>query len=86
MSQLVQVLGSLLVLAAFAASQRGVLSTTSRPYLLLNLAGSAILGTLALLGQQWGFLLLEGSWAVVSAFSLRATRPGPGRRPRAARE
>ena len=78
MSQLVQVLGSLLVLAAFAAAQRGALATTSKPYLLLNVAGSAILGTLAALGHQWGFLLLEGSWAAVSAYGLRPR--GPGRR------
>jgi hypothetical protein len=70
MAQLVQILGSLLVLAAFVANQRGVLTTTSRPYLLLNLAGSAILGVLAALGHQWGFLLLEGSWAAVTAWSL----------------
>jgi hypothetical protein len=70
MAQLVQVLGSLLVLAAFAANQRGRLATTSLPYLLLNLAGSAILGVLAALGHQWGFLLLEGSWAAVTAWSL----------------
>jgi hypothetical protein len=78
MSQLVQVLGSLLVLAAFAAAQRGVLATDSRPYLLLNVAGSAVLGTLAALGHQWGFLLLEGSWAAVSAYGLRPR--GPSRR------
>jgi hypothetical protein len=70
MAQLVQVFGSLLVLAAFAANQRGRLATTSLPYLLLNLVGSAILGVLAALGHQWGFLLLEGSWAVVTAWSL----------------
>jgi hypothetical protein len=74
MSQLVQVFGSLLVLAAFAAAQRGALSTDSRLYLLLNIAGSAILAVLATLERQWGFLLLEGSWALVSAWSLRAAR------------
>ena len=79
---LVQILGSLLVLAAFAAAQAGAIETTSRLYLLLNLAGSAILGVLAAQGHQWGFLLLEGSWALVSAWSLR--RPGPGRRRRSA--
>jgi hypothetical protein len=70
MAQLVQILGSLLVLAAFAANQRGRLATTSRSYLLLNLVGSAILAVLAVHERQWGFLLLEASWAAVTAWSL----------------
>ena len=76
MLQLVQVLGSLLILSAFAASQRGRLSTTSAPYLLLNVAGSAILAVLALHERQWGFLLLESCWAVISAASLRRRTAG----------
>ena len=76
MDQLVQVLGSLLILAAFAASQRGSLSPTSVPYLALNLVGSAILAVLAAHERQWGFLLLEGCWALVSGWGLlRALRP-----------
>jgi hypothetical protein len=75
MDQLVQILGSLLILAAFVASQRGRLSTDARPYLVLNLAGSAILAVLAALDRQYGFLLLEGVWALVSAHAL--LRPGP---------
>src|SRR3712207_6721933 len=39
MDQLVQILGSLLVLAAFVAAQRGRLATDSRRYLTLNLVG-----------------------------------------------
>ena len=70
MDQLVQVFGSLLILAAFAAAQRGVLDQSSRTYLSLNLIGSAILAVLAAHEQQWGFLLLEASWAVVSALGL----------------
>ena len=75
MDQLVQILGSLLVLTAFAAAQRGALSTESRAYLALNLIGSVVLAVLAAHERQWGFLLLEAVWALVSAWSLiQATR------------
>jgi hypothetical protein len=68
--QLVQVAGSLLILAAFAASQAGRLPIDSQLYLALNFIGSAILAVLAWMDQQWGFLLLEGVWAIVSLYSL----------------
>ena len=47
MDQAIQVLGSLLILAAFVAAQRGALSQSSRTYLMLNLVGSAVLAVLA---------------------------------------
>ena len=46
------------------------LDVESRPYLWLNLVGSVILTALALHEHQWGFLLLESVWAVVSAYGL----------------
>jgi hypothetical protein len=70
MDQVIQVFASLLVLAAFVAAQRGLLSPSSRPYLALNLAGSSILTAHAAHEGQWGFLLLEASWALVSALAL----------------
>jgi hypothetical protein len=68
--QLIQVAGSLLILAGFAAAQAGRLSIDSRRYLILNFVGSAILAVLAWIDRQWGFLLLEGVWALVSLYSL----------------
>ena len=70
MSQLVQIVGSLLVLAGFALAQRGVLDQKSRRYLVVNLVGSALLAGDAIIEAQWGFLLLEGAWALVSLASL----------------
>lgn len=70
MDQLVQVVGALLILAGFAAVQFERMRPDSRLYLALNLAGSAILAVLAWIETQWGFLLLEGVWAIVSAWGL----------------
>ncbi|HEY0318112.1 MAG TPA: hypothetical protein VGC49_07445 [Solirubrobacterales bacterium] len=70
MNQIVQVIGALLILAAFAAVQFERMRPDSRLYLALNLVGSAILAVLALLGSQWGFVLLETVWAIVSAWGL----------------
>ena len=78
MDQVVQVAGALLILAAFAAAQFGKLDVESRVYLWLNLVGSVILAALALREQQWGFVLLESVWAIVSAYSLvRGPRGAP---------
>lgn len=70
MDQLVQIVGALLILAAFTAVQLDRMRPDSRVYLALNLVGSIILAVLAWLDSQWGFLLLEGVWAIVSAWGL----------------
>ncbi len=83
MDQALQVFGALLILVAFAAAQMNRLDQRSYPYLLLNLVGSAILAYLALQTQQWGFVLLETVWALVSLWGLisrrqRASQPSDG--------
>jgi hypothetical protein len=55
MDQLVQVLGSLLILTAFAAAQRGLLSTQSRVYLALNFVGASVLAVPGELGLEGNF-------------------------------
>lgn len=72
MSQVVQVAGSLLVLFGFLGAQRGWFGQRSLGYLMLNVIGSTTLATAAVVDRQWGFLLLEGVWAIVSATSLVA--------------
>jgi hypothetical protein len=69
---LVEIAGSLLILAAFAAGQTRRLRQDSRTALSLNLVGSATLAVIAFSQRSWGFLLLEGIWALVSFTSLTA--------------
>jgi len=80
--QLIQIVGALLILAAFAAVQFDRMRPDSRLYLALNLVGSAILAVLAVIAEQWGFVLLETVWAIVSAWGLWVALFGPPRAPK----
>jgi len=75
MYDVVQVAGSLLILLAFGAALAGRLGQSSYPYLVSNVVGSTALASTAVVSGEWGFLLLEGVWALVSAYSIvrRAT-------------
>ena len=70
MAALVQIAGSLLVLFGFLGAQRGWFGQRSRIYLIVNALGSTTLAIAALADRQWGFLLLEGVWAIVSVTGL----------------
>jgi hypothetical protein len=67
---MLQLVGALLVLAGFVAAQAGRLDPAAPLYLAVNLIGSAILAVDAFHAGAWGFLLLEGVWALVSAWGL----------------
>lgn len=68
--QLVAISGSLMILAAFTANQFGLMRASTLLYATLNLVGSGILAVVAVLEDQWGFLLLEGVWAAVSLVAV----------------
>jgi len=73
MHVVVQLAGSLVILVPFVLVQLKRLSPEKRAYLTANLVGSAALAVDAALDAQWGFLLLEGVWAIVSAVGLIRT-------------
>ena len=70
MIQIVSIVGSLMILTAYAANQMGRWTATRLEYMVLNLVGAAVLAVVAAVEQQWGFLLLEAVWAVVSGVGL----------------
>jgi len=36
----------------------------------LNLVGGSVLAADAYTGEQWGFLLLKGAWAIIAAYGF----------------
>ena len=77
MDQLVQLIGAVLILAAFVLAQQRRLATDSMAYLALNAVGAAFLAVVAVLDRDIGFTLLEATWTVVSTPGLIRCVRGP---------
>jgi hypothetical protein len=77
--QVVQILGALAILACFVAAQFDRLDAESYRYLIPNAAGSSALAVTAVLSEDWGFVFLEGTWALVSYWGLVSRLAGARR-------
>jgi len=75
--QLVSLAGAAMILAAYVAYQRNVMGKEDRLYNLLNFVGSGLLTWIAAVDRRWGFILLEGSWALLSLWPLLRTPKPP---------
>jgi hypothetical protein len=75
--QVIQLAGAVLILAAYGAQQARKLISESVGYQSLNAAGGVLLCASAVAGRQYGFILLEGAWTVLSVWGLiRVMRHG----------
>jgi hypothetical protein len=76
-AQVIQLIGAFLILIAYGLAQFGALDARGAPFLLLNFVGALILAGSALDEEQWGFLVLEAAWALVSAAALLRRSSAP---------
>lgn len=79
-SSILQWLGAVGGIGAFALAERGLWSVRERRYLLANAIGASLLCASAVLSGHWGYVVLEGCWAVIAS---RGSTVGPARPPAA---
>ena len=76
LNQLIAGVGAALVLAAYFALQRGWMNREDRSYNALNFVGASLLTWVAIADGRWGFIVLEGVWALLSLPGmLRRSQP-----------
>ena len=72
---IVQLIGAVLNMGAFALLHFEIAPSSALRYLIPNLLGSIILVITAYVAGQWGFFLLEAAWVVVTAQAIFKRRP-----------
>jgi hypothetical protein len=72
-AQLIQIVGALLNMGAFALLHFEIAPSSALRYLIPNWLGSVLLVMSAYADGQWGFLMLEGAWVFVTGYAI-ATR------------
>ncbi len=70
MADILGFIGVFLILLAYFLSLYGKLEQSGRPYLLLNLAGAGLACISSIIIKSLPFIILEGTWAIVSLIAL----------------
>jgi hypothetical protein len=81
MAQLIQIVGALLNMGAFALLHFEIAPSSALRYLIPNWLGSVLLVMSAYVDHQWGFLMLESAWVVVTGYAITARVRGDQSRP-----
>ena len=79
LNQLIALIGAAAVLGAYLGIQRRWLHPDERLYHILNFVGAGLLAWVAIIDQRWGFIILEGVWALAAVPGMlrpRARRAG----------
>jgi len=80
-AQLIQVVGALLNMGAFALLHFEIAPSSALRYLIPNWLGSVLLVVSAYVDRQWGFLMLESAWVVVAGYAIILRIAGRESRP-----
>jgi hypothetical protein len=75
-SELIQIVGALLNMGAFALLHFEIAPSSALRYLIPNWVGSVLLVGSAYVDHQWGFLMLESAWVVVTGYAIAARASG----------
>ena len=80
-AQLIQMVGALLNMGAFALLHFEIAPSSALRYLVPNWLGSVLLVMSAYVDRQWGFLMLETAWLVVTGYAIAGRIIGRQARP-----
>jgi hypothetical protein len=72
-TQVLSSIGALVILIAYIGHQMKWMDSERASYNLLNTVGGAILAYVAIRPLQVGFVVLEGTWTVISLYALYRT-------------
>jgi hypothetical protein len=72
-TQVLSSIGALLILIAYIGHQMKWMDSDKLSYNLLNTLGAAVLAYVAFKPLQVGFVVLEGTWTVISLYALYRT-------------